>query len=115
MKNQNSTEEEILSEKIALFRKKPVLFPQKFPQDTGKKQAVSFFRVGSEFVSAIIASVLLGLGVDAIFDSQPFGILGFFIMGSIAGFLNIFRILRKMNVLNLQPGALTSSSGGSIR
>ena len=97
LKNQNLTEEEILSEKIASFRNKPFLSAQTFSKNTGKRQAVSFFRVGSEFVSAIIASVLLGLGVDALFNTKPFGIIGFFILGSIAGFLNIFRILRRMN------------------
>ncbi|MBS0184977.1 MAG: AtpZ/AtpI family protein [Proteobacteria bacterium] len=97
MKNKSLTEEEILNEKIASFRQKPRLFLQTPSQKLGQKQAVSFFRVGSEFVSAIIASVLLGLGIDALFNIQPYGIIGFFVIGSIAGFLNIFRILRQMH------------------
>ena len=97
MINKFITEEEKLNEKIELFRQKQKPFFQNSSQNLGKKQAVSFFRVGSEFVSAIIVSVFLGLGIDTLFNIKPYGIIGLFVIGSIAGLLNIFRILKKMN------------------
>lgn len=93
---EHSLEEETLHEKIKLFRKKNSFLGLSSGLDSGKKQAISFFRVGSEFVSAIIASILIGIGIDILFDLQPWGVISLFILGSMAGFLNVLRVLKKV-------------------
>ncbi len=55
----------------------------------------SYGRVGVEFVAGIIAGVLLGLGMDSFFGIAPWGIILFFILGSCAGFYNVYRFVNK--------------------
>ncbi|MBT5654081.1 MAG: hypothetical protein HOI80_01090, partial [Alphaproteobacteria bacterium] len=37
--------------------------------------------------------VIIGLMVDHFFGTSPWGLIGFFILGSLAGFLNMYRTL----------------------
>lgn len=88
-------EEDLLNKKIAFLRNKargPLKKPQKKNND---KKSLLFFRVGTEFISAIIAGVLLGLAIDHFCNTRPFGVIILFLMGSIAGFLNILRVFKK--------------------
>lgn len=60
-----------------------------------KAKSFSYGRVGVEFVSGIIAGVLLGLGIDSFFGIAPWGIILFFILGSCAGFYNVYRVIKR--------------------
>ena len=61
------------------------------------KKGVSFgFRIGVELVSAIAVGTIIGIFVDKYLGSKPFGLIIFFILGSMAGFLNIYRVMRSI-------------------
>ncbi len=51
-------------------------------------------RTGVEFVSAIGVGVGIGLLLDYWLDSRPWFLVGFFVLGSVAGFLNVFRVMQ---------------------
>tara|TARA_Y100000590_G_C15266600_1_gene843338 strand:- start:15 stop:293 length:279 start_codon:yes stop_codon:yes gene_type:complete len=61
------------------------------------KKGMSFgFRIGVELVAAISVGVIIGIFVDKYLGIQPFGLIIFFILGSLAGFLNIYRVMRRI-------------------
>ena len=61
------------------------------------KKGVSFgFRIGVELVSAIAVGTIIGIFVDKYLGSKTFGLIIFFILGSMAGFLNIYRVMRRI-------------------
>jgi ATP synthase protein I len=54
-------------------------------------------RMASEFASAIAVGVFLGLGVDAVFKTAPWGLVIFLPLGFAAGVLNVVRAAQKMS------------------
>ena len=66
--------------------------------DTQKKRnGASFgFRISTEIVAALFVGVAIGLIVDNYFGSSPFGLIFFFILGAFAGFLNVYRVIRRI-------------------
>ena len=50
-------------------------------------------KVGVEFVSAVGVGVAIGLLLDYWLETKPWLMIVFFLLGSVAGFLNIFRAL----------------------
>lgn len=65
---------------------------------TGNKAPASagkFFNVGVELVSGVFVGVGLGLLTDWAFGISPWGLISFFILGSAAGMLNIYRTLTR--------------------
>ena len=50
-------------------------------------------RVGVEFVSAVGVGVAIGLLLDYWLETKPWLMIVFFLVGSAAGFLNIFRTM----------------------
>lgn len=52
-----------------------------------------FLNVGMEFVAGILAGVAGGLFVDWLCGTSPWGLISLFILGSCAGFLNVYRTL----------------------
>ena len=66
-------------------------------QNQNNKKGISFgFRIGVEIVAAITGGVIIGIIVDKYLQTKPFGLIIFFILGSIAGFLNIYRVMRRI-------------------
>ena len=62
-----------------------------------KKRGAGFaFKISTEIVSALIVGVVIGLIVDNYFQTGPIGLIIFFILGSIAGFLNVYRVMRRI-------------------
>jgi ATP synthase protein I len=53
-------------------------------------------RVSIEMVSALIVGVGLGWVADHFLGSRPWGIIGGFLLGSAAGFANVFRAVQGM-------------------
>ena len=47
-------------------------------------------------MAALIVGVVIGIIVDNYFNSQPFGLIIFFILGALAGFLNVYRVMRRI-------------------
>ena len=67
----------------------------KFKHDSSKKKGTGFgFRISTEIVAALVVGVGIGIIVDNYFNSQPFGLIIFFILGALAGFLNVYRVMR---------------------
>ena len=56
----------------------------------------SAFRLGTELVAAVAVGTIIGFILDNWFDTKPLLIIIFFLFGSAAGILNIFRAAKKM-------------------
>ncbi|MBI1954214.1 MAG: AtpZ/AtpI family protein [Proteobacteria bacterium] len=54
------------------------------------------FRLGTEFVSAIFVGLLLGYLIDYFLGTKPFGLIIMIILGSLAGFLNVYRASKQL-------------------
>ena len=54
------------------------------------------FKISTEIIAALIVGVCIGLLVDNYFNSKPFGLIIFFILGALAGFLNVYRVMRRI-------------------
>ena len=54
------------------------------------------FKISTEIVAALIVGTGIGLLVDNYFNTSPFGLIIFFILGALAGFLNVFRVMRRI-------------------
>tara|TARA_B100000029_G_scaffold516426_1_gene629757 strand:- start:2657 stop:2944 length:288 start_codon:yes stop_codon:yes gene_type:complete len=66
-------------------------------QSKKKEGGASFgFRISTEIVAALFVGVAIGLIVDNYFGSSPFGLIFFFILGAFAGFLNVYRVIRRI-------------------
>ena len=62
-----------------------------------KKSGAGFgFKISTEIVAALIVGVGIGLLVDNYFNSKPFGLIIFFVLGALAGFLNVYRVMRRI-------------------
>jgi ATP synthase protein I len=59
-------------------------------------------RVGIEFISGLFVGVLLGYAFDHYFETKPWGMIIFILLGAGSGFLNIFRlVLNKQSKVKL--------------
>ena len=54
------------------------------------------FKISTEIVAALIVGVGIGLLVDNYFNTKPFGLIIFFVLGAFAGFLNVYRVMRRI-------------------
>ena len=54
------------------------------------------FKISTEIIAALVVGVGIGLIVDKYLDTKPFGLIIFFIFGAIAGFLNVYRVMRRI-------------------
>jgi Uncharacterized protein conserved in bacteria len=62
-----------------------------------KSNTASFgFKISTEIVAALVVGVGIGLIVDNYFGISPFGLIIFFILGALAGFLNVYRVMRRI-------------------
>ncbi len=83
-------------------------FPLKFIS-----QESSAFLVATHIVGGVLAGLLVGYVVDSLFNSSPWGLLIFFLLGIIAGFKNAYqemnRLVEKENKTTLKTTAQSSS------
>ncbi|RPG94022.1 MAG: hypothetical protein CBE13_003420 [Candidatus Pelagibacter sp. TMED253] len=54
------------------------------------------FKLGTEFVAAVVVGTIIGFILDRTFDTKPWLILIFFFLGSAAGMLNIIKTAKKI-------------------
>ena len=54
------------------------------------------FKISTEIIAALVIGVCIGLLVDNYFNTKPFGLIIFFILGALAGFLNVYRVMRRI-------------------
>lgn len=68
------------------------------PPESGPKQGLPSgpwgigFRAGVEVVSALVVGIVIGLLLDRWLGTWPWLFLLFFVMGSAAGILNVYRL-----------------------
>ena len=81
-----------LKEKTKKIEKKDkILKPLK------KEGGASFgFKISTEILAALVVGVVIGLFVDNYFNTKPFGLIIFFILGAFAGFFNVYRVMRRI-------------------
>ena len=65
------------------------------PSNKNKSQPPTgkFFNVGAELVSGVFVGVGAGLLFDWLFGTSPWGLIILFILGSMAGMLNVYKAL----------------------
>ena len=62
-----------------------------------KKRGAGFgFKISTEIIAALVVGVGIGIIVDNYFNTKPFGLIIFFILGAFAGFLNVYRVMRRI-------------------
>ncbi len=68
------------------------------PHPKQKKQSGAGFgfKISTEIIAALVVGVGIGLIVDKYLGTKPFGLIIFFIFGAIAGFLNVYRVMRRI-------------------
>ena len=54
------------------------------------------FTISTEIIAALVVGVGIGLIVDKYLGTKPFGLIIFFIFGALAGFLNVYRVMRRI-------------------
>ena len=54
------------------------------------------FKISTEIIAALVVGDGIGLIVDNYFNTKPFGLIIFFIFGALAGFLNVYRVMRRI-------------------
>lgn len=64
--------------------------------EESKRSTGIAFRLGVELTSGIAVGCGLGLLIDHYFATSPWGLVVFFFLGSIAGFLNVYRAVNNM-------------------
>ena len=67
------------------------------PPKQKKQSGAGFgFKISTEIIAALVVGVGIGLIVDQYLGTKPFGLIIFFIFGAIAGFLNVYRVMRRI-------------------
>ena len=86
-----------LDNKIKSLEKKINDFDQRKKDNSANNKKAGFgFKISIEIVAALIVGVGIGLIVDNYFNSKPFGLIIFFILGALAGFFNVYRVMRQI-------------------
>ena len=67
------------------------------PPKQKKQSGAGFgFKISTEIIAALVVGVGIGLIVDKYLGTKPLGLIIFFIFGAIAGFLNVYRVMRRI-------------------
>ena len=86
-------------EKIAKLKEKiEALDKNKNNTSESKKESGAGFgfKISTELVAALIVGVGIGLIVDNYLETKPIFLIIFFILGAFAGFLNVYRVMRRI-------------------
>ena len=67
-------------------------------KDTNKRGVImgSAFKLGTELVAATLVGTIIGFILDNWFDTKPWFIIIFFLIGVIAGMLNVIKVAKRM-------------------
>jgi ATP synthase protein I len=61
------------------------------------------WRLGSEFVAAILVGAGLGYLIDSVLPTRPWAMVGLLLLGFAAGVLNVVRAAKQMNAETAVP------------
>ena len=71
--------------------------------DRKEKKFISAYQVGTRIAADLVSGVLVGAGlgylIDKTFNSSPLALISLLILGSIAGFLNVYRFVKQEGIL----------------
>ena len=67
---------------------------------TNSSNLGSAFKISTEFVAAVVVGSIIGFILDNLFGTKPWLIIIFFIIGVIAGMLNVIRSAKLMQKNN---------------
>ncbi|MEB3702398.1 Putative F0F1-ATPase subunit Ca2+/Mg2+ transporter [Candidatus Bealeia paramacronuclearis] len=71
-------------------------FEGKKPTDEKPESSMGvLLNVGIELISGVLVGIGVGLLIDWAFSTKPWGLIAFFVLGSGAGMLNVYRALTK--------------------
>ena len=85
-----------LGRKIEAARKNQ---PEAGPQRPSGSHNIAY-RLPSEFVAAVFVGAAMGWGFDTLTGLKPVGIIAFSILGIVAAFYLVFRLMRKLDADN---------------
>ena len=84
-------------ERLATARRRQGMDPPPGDADKGGKPPMSAMglglRVGVELVSALAVAIAIGWWLDGFFNTRPFLLMLFVLLGGAAGLLNVWRLL----------------------
>ncbi len=83
-----------LSSRLDAARQKQAQGEKDGDQNRGRALGQGF-RLGSELLAAMIVGPLLGLGLDRLAGSAPWGLIGGIFVGFAAGVINVSRAMKK--------------------
>lgn len=83
-----------LSSRLDAARKDAALDGEIDGQHHGRAMGAGF-RLGSELLAAMIVGPLLGLGLDRLAGTSPWGLIGGIFLGFAAGVLNVSRAMKE--------------------
>jgi len=70
---------------------------KKMPNDNKNGSFVGIaFKLGTELVSAVLVGTIIGFILDSWFGTKPWLIIIFFVLGSIAGIMNVIKAAKRM-------------------
>ncbi len=49
------------------------------------------FRLSSELIAGVVVGAAIGWGIDYLLSTSPFGLIVFFLLGFVAGLVNLVR------------------------
>ena len=80
-----------LNQRIQKAKDNSDLDQNKHPSPVGKAM-----KVVVEIVAAMAVGLVIGILLDNYFDTRPIFIIIFFLLGSVAGILNVFRVAKSL-------------------
>jgi len=75
------------------------------PRRSGTSGYALAFKLGSEFIAAVLVGAALGWGIDRFAGSAPWGMIVFLLLGFVAGVMNVMRSAGQVS----GPGAGTGA------
>ncbi len=70
--------------------------PEPEPSKTKNEGFGNAFKLSSEFISAILVGTAIGYGIDWLVGTTPFAMIGFLLLGFVAGVMNVLRASGEM-------------------
>ena len=70
---------------------------EKFKGNSSKDGYSIGLKISMDFLSSIIAGVLIGLGIDKVFSTKPIFFIIFLLLGIVSGFYNLYKTVKKIN------------------
>ncbi len=70
--------------------------PKGAPVATKRQSIGRVMRLGTDLVAGVGVGALIGFWIDRWLETQPVGFIVFFLLGTAAGFLNVFRTAQEI-------------------